>query len=210
MKESRRVFRDLAIALGVLALILGAVFAWLLLRPDAPRFAAEAPAEPITEETAPTSPEKEEKPAESDEPPMSGSVDRYIVDRHTVADGESFSLITGIHWGDIYLWPDLYVLNDMESSDPDLIFPEENVDIYNRLGDGDGFDDTERRAVLDSYIQVYDVYKSLGPEKNGSLWTLLWTATKYDREFLNSYASRIDAEDRAVAKRYVEEEGYLE
>ena len=135
---------------------------------------------------------------------------RYVVDRHTVVGGESFSLITGIYWDDIFLWPDLWIRNDMISGDPDLIFPDEIVDIYNRLGHGGAFSQAERDLILEAYVEVYDRFKAIGPAKNGSAWTLLWCGAKYDHAFLDRYAHRIDPEDLAVARRYIAEEGYLD
>ena len=135
---------------------------------------------------------------------------RYVTRQHTVVGGESFSLITGKYWDDIYLWPDLYLLNDMQSADPDLIIVDENVDIYNRLGSGDNYSSKETSQILEAYIEVYDRFKSLGEHKNNSAWTLLWCGTKYDRNFLNKYADRILPKDLAMARKYINESGYLD
>ncbi|MDT8299167.1 MAG: hypothetical protein RQ801_12740, partial [Spirochaetaceae bacterium] len=130
MNESRAVLRDLAIALGVLALVFAGLFAWALLTPDIPDIVSTFanPSVPVVQ--APEEPEEE--------------IVRYVVESHTVVGGESFSLITGMYWDDIFLWPDLYVHNDMKSGDPDLIYPDEIIDIYNRLGKGDEYTDAER------------------------------------------------------------------
>ena len=135
---------------------------------------------------------------------------RFVTAHHTVEEGESFSLVTGYYWDDIFLWPDLYVRNDMRSDDPDLIFPQEIIDIYNRLGDGDIYSDVETEEILKSYLKVYRVYKELGDEKNNSVWSLLWCAAKYDHDFLDKYTSLIDPEDLEMARKYVEEEGFLD
>ena len=202
MNESRAVLRDLAIALGVLALVFAGLFAWALLTPDIPNIVSTFadPSVPVVQ-----APESEITPEEPEE-----EIVRYVVDSHTVVGGESFSLITGMYWDDIFLWPDLYVHNDMKSGDPDLIYPDEIVDIYNRLGKGDEYTEAERELLLEAYIQVYDRFKAIGPEKNGSAWTLLWCGAKYDHAFLDKYAHRIDPQDLAVARRYIEEEGYLD
>lgn len=153
-------------------------------------------------------------PAETEQPEptveTAAESRRYITDYHTVKEGESFSLVSGDYWNDIFLWPDLYVRNDMRSNDPDLIFPEEIIDIYNRLGQGDKYSEVETEELLKSYLQVYRVYKKLGPEKNNSIWGLLWCAAKYDHDFLDKYASLIDPEDLEMARKYVDEEGFLE
>ena len=202
MEDSRPVLRDLAIALGVLALVFAGLFAWSFFSTDESDFVASFadPDVPAVREEAPPVPAAE--PEEE--------IVRYVVDSHTVVHGESFSLITGMYWDDIFLWPDLYVRNDMISEDPDLIYPDEIIDIYNRLGHGDEYTDAEREMILDAYIRVYDRFKSLGPQKDGSAWTLLWCGAKYDHGFLDLYADRIDPADLAVARKYIEEEGFLD
>jgi len=143
-------------------------------------------------------------------PSQEARIHRYVVDRHVVLMGQSFSLITGIYWDSYFLWPDLYIHNNMRSEDPDLIFPDEIVDVYNRLGAGDTYTQTERALIMDAYIKVYDRFKALGPHKNGSAWTLLWCGAKFDENFLDNYSHRIDPDDLAIARRYVDEEGYLD
>ena len=201
MNDSRTVLRDLTIALGVLALVFAGLYGWSHLETDdsGPTVAFGDPAVPPMA-VAPPEPEPEEDEA----------ILRYVVDSHTVVGGESFSLITGMYWDDIFLWPDLWVHNEMSSGDPDLIYPDEIVDIYNRLGKGDDYTEAERDLILQAYLEVYDRFKAIGPEKNGSAWTLLWCGAKYDHAFLDRFAHRIDPEDLAVARRYVEEEGFLD
>lgn len=136
--------------------------------------------------------------------------ERYIVDHHTVVKDESFSLISGQYWDDIYLWPDLYIRNEMKSDDPDLIYPDEIIDIYNRLGNGDIYNDIEKDEILKAYIEVYDIYKKLGNVKNNSVWALLYSGAKYDHDFLQLFSDRIDPEDKAMAQKYIDEEGFLD
>lgn len=135
---------------------------------------------------------------------------RYITGEHTVKKGESFSLITGYYWEDIFLWPDLYIRNDMRSDDPDMIYPDEIIKIYNRLGIGNTFSGQDTEEILEAYLQVYRVYKNLGEKKNNSVWSLLWCAAKYDHDFLDNYKDRIDPDDRAMAQKYINEEGFLD
>ena len=136
--------------------------------------------------------------------------ERFIVDHHTVIKDESFSLVTGIYWDDVYLWPDLYIRNEMKSEDPDIIYPDEIVDIYNRLGKGDLYNDIEKDEILKAYIEVYDIYKKLGKEKENSVWALLYSGAKYDHDFLQLFSNRIDPADKAMAQKYIDEEGYLD
>lgn len=200
MDDSRSVLRDLAIALGVLALVFAGLFVWASITQNEPELISTFADPSVPAISAPVM-QSEEKDDE---------IRRYIVDQHKVIGGESFSLITGFYWDDIFLWPDLYVRNDMKSEDPDLIYPDEIIDIYNRLGRDDEYSDKEQEMILDAYIRVYDRFKSLGRHKNGSAWTLLWCGAKYDHDFLEIYAERIDPEDRAVAQRYIDEEGFLD
>ena len=112
------------------------------------------------EETPITPAVKEEAAA----PPLPQAISRFVVDKHTVEWGECFSLITGEYWDDMFLWPDLYLLNDMKSGDPDLIYPNEVVEIFNRLGENDTYTGRERETILQAYIDVYRIYKNLGEE----------------------------------------------
>jgi hypothetical protein len=137
-------------------------------------------------------------------------ISRFVVDKHTVEWGECFSLITGDYWGDMFLWPDLYMLNDMKSGDPDLIYPNEVIEIFNRLGQGDTYTGRERETILQAYIDVYRIYKSLGDKKNNSAWSVLWCAAKYDENFLTNYGDQIDPADRAMAQKYINEKGIIE
>ena len=199
--------RNLAVLLGILALVVGGLYGWTSSRRGRPNFitshantaaAAGRPQSPAESEN------QTETAAEADQ------IIRYVVSKHTVVGGQSFSLITGIYWDDIFLWPELYVQNTMKNSDPDLIYPDEIIDIYNRLGQGDNYTQVETSMILDAYIQVYDRYKSLGSRKDRSAWTLLWCAAKYSRDFLDIYADRIAPYDMEMAKRYIAEEGYLD
>ena len=153
---------------------------------------------------------EEEEEADSEKKTESEPKSRYITGKHRVLAGESISYIAGVHWDDIFLWPELYILNELISDDPDLIYIDEIVNIYNRLGQGNDYTEGETRHILDAYIEVYDRFKALGPQKNSSAWTLLWCGTKYDREFLSLYADRIEPQDMAMAEKYIVEEGYLD
>lgn len=200
--------RNLAMILGVLAMVVGSLYGWTSSQRGRPNF--------ITSHanTAFAAASKPQTPAEAANQTESGAeadrIIRYVVKKHTVVGGESFSLITGIYWDDIFLWPELYVRNTMKNSDPDLIYPDEIINIYNRLGQGDEYTEVETSIILDAYIKVYDRYKSLGSRKDRSAWTLLWCAAKYSRDFLEIYADRIAPYDMEMAKRYIAEEGYLD
>ncbi len=155
-------------------------------------------------------PEPVQLPETTPEPAPPSKIERYKIDEHKVVEGESFSLVTGFYWDDIFLWPDLYIRNDMKSDDPDLIYPDEIIDIYNRLGVDEQFSDREISEILEAYLEVYEIYKDLGEKKNNSVWSLLWCAARYDHDFLDKYADRIDPEDRAMAQKYINEQGFLD
>jgi len=144
------------------------------------------------------------------EKPESGKIERFVTGEHRVRKDESFSMITGFYWDDIFLWPDLYIRNSMRSEDPDLIYPDEIVTIYNRLGKGRNFTDRETSEILEAYLEVYRIYKKLGSEKNNSVWSLLWCAARYDHNFLDTYKDKIDPKDRAMAQKYIDEQGFLD
>ncbi|MDA3850989.1 MAG: hypothetical protein PF447_06920 [Spirochaetaceae bacterium] len=175
---------------------------------DPPEVVLEPQEEEMIEQTQeiPTPPEVQKE----DLTPQEEEILRFITGTHKVKPGESFSLITGKYWDDIYLWPDLYVRNDMSSDDPDLIFPDEIIDIYNRLGVGDSYTEAERDEILNAYIEVYHVFKSLGDRKDSSARSLLYTATKYDENFMDIYRSEIDPDDRRAVEQYIADRGYLD
>lgn len=204
MNQSRVILSKLAIVLGALILVLGSLYAWASVSAGEPVLLSSYSKPIVTDDEAWADMENKESETESEE------IFRYVVGEHTVALDESFSLITGMYWEDIFLWPDLYIRNDMISEDPDLIYPDEIIAIYNRLGIGNVYTDIEKSMILDAYIQVYDRFKALGPQKNCSAWTLLWCGAKYDHSFLDKYAHRIAPEDLAIARRYIEEEGFLD
>ncbi|MBF9014079.1 MULTISPECIES: LysM peptidoglycan-binding domain-containing protein [unclassified Oceanispirochaeta] len=162
------------------------------------------------EETVLPEPEEEAVVVIIETPAPEEKIERHITDEHTVKKGESFSLITGFYWEDIFLWPDLYIRNRMHSDDPDLIYPDEIITIYNRLGRGEDFSTKETSEILEAYLEVYRIYKKLGDRKNNSVWSLLWCAARYDHDFLDKYRDRIDPEDRAMAQKYIDEQGFLD
>jgi hypothetical protein len=228
VKDSRPVLKDIAISLAVLAFITSGFLVWTsliknrnsiissygneqIVIDDKSAEAVESRPESDIQDTGAVDTDNVQK--EDDRTVLekeAASIDRYVVKKHVVVGGESFSLITGMYWDDIFLWPDLYVHNNLKSEDPDLIYPDEIVDIYNRLGNGDNFSDAEKKLILDAYIEVYKRYKAIGPEKNHSAWTLLWCGAKYDHDFLEKYSDCIDPADKAVAQKYINEEGFLD
>lgn len=227
--ENVKQIRMILLTIFVFIMILGVTFLFFKRRIDTlPRFHSYTVSLPVPAQEKPSSAAAPDEP--SAESPLSdsaalsemtgteeggtgnlpGEISRYVVDKHTVQWGECFSLVTGQYWDDMFLWPDLYLLNDMKSDDPDLIYPNEVIEIFNRLGDGDTYTGRERERILDAYIDVYHIYKALGEKKNNSAWSLLWCAAKYDEDFLDKYAHRIDPADRAMAQKYIDEKGIID
>lgn len=204
MNNSNAILRKIVIAFGLFALIAIVLFALT--------FCVREESSSLSSYTDPLVPEFADSVSAAEDEPMTepDAISRYVVDDHRVAGGESVSFITGMYWEDMYLWPDLYVLNDFISEDPDLIYPDEIVEIYNRLGRGNEYSENETELILNAYIEVYDRFKAIGPRKNPSAWTLLWCGTKYNRDFLELYAHRIDPEDMVLVQKYIAEEGFLD
>ncbi len=201
MNDSKSLKRLLTALFIIIIAIIASL--WLFLRE---KTSYTLPVEYASEQLVVVEPElPEEDPFESPSVP-----ERYIIDHHTVVKDESFSLVTGKYWNDVYLWPDLYIRNEMKSEDPDIIYPDEIIDIYNRLGNGDVYNDIEKDEILKAYIEVYDVYKKLGNMKENSVWALLYSGAKYDHNFLELFSDRIDPADKAMAQKYIDEEGYLD
>ncbi|MCL2520823.1 MAG: hypothetical protein FWE37_07485 [Spirochaetaceae bacterium] len=131
--------------------------------------------------------------------------ERRVIARHHVVSGDTVSGIAFARWGNAYLWPDLYINNVWRSDDPDLIFPGEVVDIFNRLGPNGRFTAEEINAINEAYIQVYNMYRALGTLRDNSrIWTLT-SATRAIPDFLERNSGRLDAADVATARRHLEE-----
>jgi nucleoid DNA-binding protein len=155
------------------------------------------------------------------------SKDRKIIDTYTVSAGDSIFSIAKKYWQDEYLWPDLYLLNRTEFSDPDVIFPKDKVVIYEKLGDPKNFSKKERDQVVQAYIGIYRIYRALGEKDiavgkerknkalinyglkriNDSRWTL-YTAVRYDHDLLKKYKEAIYPDDVELLTKYVERFGF--
>jgi nucleoid DNA-binding protein len=155
------------------------------------------------------------------------SKDRKIIETYNVKQGDSIFSISKKYWGNEYLWPDLYILNKDEYVDPDLIFPNDKIVIYEKLGDPENFSEKQRDQIVQAYIGIYRIYRALGEadladgrakndnqkikfgEKriNDSQWTL-YTAIRYDHDLLKKYENAIYPEDIELLNQYIERFGY--
>ena len=140
---------------------------------------------------------------------------RTHISDHTVRKNDWFAKVTNKYWDDLYMWPDLYTLNqgnrrNLSSSDPDLIYPGEKIGIYESLtADGD-FSDQDCRTLLSAYLKVYKMYKQLGESKDLAAAQLLASAVRYDADFLDDYSSVIAAKDKQMAQRLLKEQKFLD
>lgn len=142
---------------------------------------------------------------------VNGNKRKYLTSS-VVRKGDWFAKIVGRHWEDLFLWPDLYMLNagQMRTKDPDLIYPDETVEIYQSLVADGEFSEDDRDVLLRSYLKVYGMYKSLGSYKDQAAGRLLASAVRYDKDFLNRYSDQIEAEDRKLAEQLLAEQDYLD
>lgn len=131
--------------------------------------------------------------------------ERNLLSTHNVVKNDTVSGIAGMHWGNAFLWPDLYVHNDWRSNDPDLIYPGEAVKIIGRLGKNGRFSAEDIKVISESYIMVYEKYKQQGPHKDPSAWHTLVSALRFDSSFLERYQNRINPEDSAIARKQASE-----
>ena len=140
---------------------------------------------------------------------------RTHISDHTVHKNDWFAKVTNKYWDDLYMWPDLYTLNqgnrrNLSSSDPDLIYPGEKISIYESLtADGD-FSDQDCRTLLSAYLKVYKMYKQLGESKDLAAAQLLASAVRYDEDFLDDYSGVIAAKDKQMALRLLKEQKFLD
>ena len=131
---------------------------------------------------------------------------------YTVRKNDWFAKITGKHWSDLYMWPDLYTLNtgNLRSPNPDLIFPGEKVSIYESLTADGEFSEDDRGTLLSAYLKVYNIYKQLGDSKELASAQLLASAVRYDKDFLERYSDIIAPKDRRLAQSLIKEQKFLD
>ncbi|NIZ40761.1 hypothetical protein PVA45_04480 [Entomospira entomophila] len=115
---------------------------------------------------------------------------------YKVRSGDTVSGITVKEWGNVVLWPDLYVNNQWIYDDPDLILPGEIVVVFDKLGMGRSeLTADEIKLLSEAYIKVYTLYAQLGPKRNASKWYTLGLALRVEPRFFEIYADRIDPRD---------------
>ncbi|NIZ18781.1 LysM peptidoglycan-binding domain-containing protein [Entomospira culicis] len=127
---------------------------------------------------------------------------------YKVVSGDTVSTITVREWGNVMLWPDLYVNNQWIYNDPDLILPGELVMIFDKLGHGRSeLTAEEKEYLLDAYLQVYKLYQQLGEKRNASKWYTLGLALRVEPRFFEIYADRIDPRDIEMVRTLQKQSG---
>ncbi|TVQ40407.1 MAG: LysM domain-containing protein [Spirochaetaceae bacterium] len=187
-------------------------------------------AEPV-ERVAVPDPAPEPVPPPEPEPapdiPDPGVPERRVIEIHTVQRGDTFYELAGEYWGYPKIWPDLYILNKETHADPDYISPGDRISIFNPLGDPAALSPAQTEALLQAHVDTYKVYRSLGDQslerglRTGNQWLiqrgrlrinkahwLLYSATRFDRRFLELYADQIDERDLRVVRHYLQRFGY--
>ncbi len=148
--------------------------------------------------------------------------ERELITTYEIKEGDTIFELAERFWGDEHLWPDLYITNKDEFSDPDLIYPGEKIEIYEPLGTAGDLSRKERDTLVQAYIGVYRIYRALGEEeiKNGetpkgerrkedAVW-ILYVATAYDHRLPKKYAEAIYPSDLEKLEEYLDRFGYLE
>lgn len=145
---------------------------------------------------------------------------KKIIATYTVKKGDSIFSISKQFWENEYLWPYLYITNQTQYSDPDLIHPNDKIVIYEKIGEPKSFTKEEREEVVQAYIGIYRIYRYLGEQDikkghkskglkriNDSQWTL-YTALRYDHKLLSKYKDAIYPEDIILLKKYIKKFSY--
>lgn len=115
---------------------------------------------------------------------------------YKVSAGDTVSDITVREWGNLILWPDLYVNNQWIYDDPDLILPGEVLTIFDKLGnDQEHLSDLDKKYLTEAYLKVYHLYAKLGERRNASKWYTLKLALRVEPNFFEIYANQIEQRD---------------
>ncbi|MFW6252479.1 MAG: LysM peptidoglycan-binding domain-containing protein [bacterium] len=189
---------------------------------------AQTPEETGSEETTPMppDPEPEAEPEESvaaaeTEQPDYGA--RAVVNEHTVRPGDTLWDLSDEIWGSRHLWPDLYRVNRNSVPDPDDLTIGSPLQVPESLLSEDGsLADAAVSHLLDSYVLAYRAYRSAEQrladraartgrrdleirswlKRSRAQW-LLYSATRFDDNFVITRAADIDPEDISVVESYL-------
>ncbi|GEM_PF-2393096 len=178
----------------------------------------EEPREP--ERPAPVAPEPDPEPEPRD------PAAREAEFTHYVRWGDTFYTLARRYWDNEHLWPDLWSLNRERFPDPDFIAERDVVAIYPRLAPDGEFQSAELNRLFEAYLEAYRAYQRVGDDliaearRSGRAWQrklgrmkrdkstwLLYSALRFDEGYLDRYEAKIDADDLAVVRNYIDRFG---
>lgn len=213
----------------ILILVIIAVFLLLPDRSDSsgiPRPVAEQSQPPETAEVEPAPEPEEQATAEETDQAETGPPDfgaRAVVYEHTVRAGDTLWDLSDEIWGSRHLWPDLYRVNRNSVPDPDDLTIGSRLQVpESLLGDDGSLADAAVSHLLDSYVLAYRAYRSTEQvladraartgrrdleirsrlKRSRAQW-LLYSATRFDENFVITRAADIDPDDIAVVESYL-------
>ena len=157
------------------------------------------------------------------EPAVRDYATRPVVAEHTVRSGDTLWDLAAEIWGSRQLWPDLYYVNRDSVPDPDDLIIGSRLQIPESLLDDDGrLSDGAVSHLLDSHVIAYRAYRSAERaladrasrtgrrdlevrsrlKRSRAQW-LLYSATRFDENFVITRAADIDPDDIAVVESYL-------
>jgi nucleoid DNA-binding protein len=175
-----------------------------------------------TDEQSKEEKQKEQSKKPSENKPMEDirpkEKDRELITAYTVEGGDTLVSITEEYWKDAHLWPDMYSNNDNVLKDPNLLFPGQKIEVLESLKTSVGLSFEAKEELLADYIMVYRLYRALGEQEESrnsgrgttrfrEARTVLYTATMYDPEILQTYKHRIADKDYRILTVYIEKNG---
>lgn len=119
--------------------------------------------------------------------------------KHEVAAGDNLWRLSDHYYLDPFLWPNIYRVNTAVIADPDVLEPQEILDLPVLYGPPDQLTETDRRNLAEGYFLVFDYYrqtrKHLAP-------FALWAAVRYDPKILDTHSDDISPTDIAFLKAH--------
>ncbi len=185
--------------------------------PPEPAETAETPQPAIVE------PDPEPEAAPEPETVPRDYAARPVVTGHIVRSGDTLWDLADEIWGSRHLWPDLYRFNRESIPDPDDLTIGYRLQIPESLLASDGtLSEGAISHLLDSYVIAYGAYRtaerSLADrasrtgrrdlairsrlKRSRAQW-LLYSATRFDENFVITRAADIDPDDVAVVESYL-------
>lgn len=196
---------------------------------------SEAASEPEVEPDPEPGPDPDSAGSEDQEQEVDGDgrpsepVDpdaRDVLASHTIQRGDTLWDLAEEYWNSRHLWPDLYSVNADRLDDPDDLTVGEGLEIPEPLMRDGELGEQAREYLLDAYIEAYNAYRrsaesrgvdsrstsvpellNSGRLKLARAQWLLYSGTRFDRDYMNTRAGDIRASDRELVERYLERFG---